>query len=102
MSQDKDTDFDIPVFIAQPEKVDNLYDTILNNKSDKLYKLKDISVTKMYEYEVFTNSNKNYGLLILFLRISFEKKYNIINIIISKIRNIINIIFYRNILYINL
>jgi len=78
MSQDKDTDFDIPVFIAQPEKVDNLYDTILNNKSDKLYKLKDISVTKMYEYEVFTNSNKNYGLLILFLIIIFILIYKLL------------------------
>ena len=42
MSQDKDTDFNIPVFIAQPEKIDNLYNTFLKKKSDKLYKLKDI------------------------------------------------------------
>ena len=71
MSQDKDTDFNVPVFISQPEKIDYLYNTFLKNKSDKLYKLQDISVTKMYEYEVFSNSNKNYGLLILFLIIIF-------------------------------
>ena len=66
MSQDKDTNYNIPVFIAQPEKIDNLYNTFLNDKKDKLYELKDISVTKMYDYEVFTNYNKNYGLLIFF------------------------------------
>jgi hypothetical protein len=71
MSQDKDTDFNIPVFIAQPEKIDNLYNTFLKKKSDKLYKLKDISVTKMYEYEAYRNYNANYGLLILFLIIIF-------------------------------
>lgn len=67
MSQDKDTNFNVPIFIAQPAKIDNLYEKSLEEKSNKLYKLKDISVTKMYEYEVFTNYNKKYGLLILFL-----------------------------------
>ena len=67
MSQDKDTDYDIHVFIDQPEKIDNLYNNFLDDKSSKLYKLEDISVTKMYSYEVFTNYNKKCGLLILVL-----------------------------------
>jgi len=71
MSQDKDTDFDVPVFIDQPKKIDNLYNALMEKKDDKLYKLENISVVKMYEYEVFTNYSKNYGLLIMFLIIIF-------------------------------
>jgi len=71
MSQDKNTDFDVPVFIDQPKKIDNLYNALMEKKDDKLYKLENISVVKMYEYEVFTNYSKNYGLLIMFLIIIF-------------------------------
>lgn len=71
---DKDTDFDVPVFISQPEKIEK--NDIVD---DNLYKLKDISVIKMYEYEVFSNNsdifisdyelNLRYLILILFFSI---------------------------------
>jgi hypothetical protein len=68
---DKDTDFNVPVFISQPEKIKE--NDIVN---DNFHKLKNISVIKMYEYEVFSNQsdiftsdyelNLRYLILILF------------------------------------
>jgi hypothetical protein len=52
---DKDTNFDVPVFISQPEKIKE--NDVVN---DNLYKLKNISVIKMYEYEVFSNYENIY------------------------------------------
>jgi hypothetical protein len=67
----KDTDFDVPVFIAQPQKIKQ--NDIIN---DNFNKLKNISVIKMYQYEVFSNQsdiftsdyelNLRYLILILF------------------------------------
>ena len=67
----KDTDFDVPVFIAQPQKIKQ--NDIIN---DNFHKLNNISVIKMYEYEVFSNYediytshyelNLRYLILILF------------------------------------
>ena len=51
----KDTDFDIPIFISQPEKIKE--NDVVN---DNLHKLKNISVIKMYEYEVFSNYKNIY------------------------------------------